>query len=281
MRNALLALFFAAAAAAAQPAPRAGEAFALVVGDSVIGAAEYEAALRNALRQKFYHRRIPDSQLDAFQREVAGELIEGALVLAEAKRRGVTPERLHAEARAVAPPGDAELRAYYESRGALFVEPERIRVSVIVLKVDPSSPPPQWERARAEAQALRASLEAGAEFAEAARLRSADETAGRGGDMGYLHRGMIPEPLYVQLEAMKPGELSQPVRLLEGIALFKLQERIAARSQAFDEARARAAELWRREQGEARWKALVASLRAAASIRVDAVRYPALSGIAP
>lgn len=294
MGKMLLALFLAAAgAAAAAPAPADG-AFA-VVGDAVISDAEYEAALRSATRRKFFHRQVPEGQLREFQREVAGMLIDRVLLVAEARRRGMAPAaglkrdledddligQLQAAVRDVEAPGEPELRAYYEKRGELFVEPERARLSVILLKVDPSSPAAHWEDARREVQALRASIDSGAGFAETARRRSGDATASRGGDMGYLHRGMIPEPLYAQLERMAPGELSEPVRLLEGIALFKLAERIPARAQGFDEARARAAELWRRDEGERRWKALIASLRGGTTIRVDTARYPALSGIVP
>lgn len=312
MRALLLALFLAAAAAAGSAAAEAEGAFA-VVGDTVISAADYEAALKSAARRKFYHRQVPEAQLREFQREVADMLIERVLLVAEAKRRLLAPdhsristvvaqyekrhgpvpglareledsdliEQLQAAVRAVEAPTDAQLRAYYDEHPELFVEPERARLSVILLKVAPASPGAEWERARAEAQAMRASIEAGADFAELARRRSGDPTASAGGDMGYLHRGMIPEPLYAQLDAMQPGQLSEPIRLLEGIALFKLAERVAAQAQGFDEARTRTAQLWRRSQGELRWKALIASLRGGASIRVDVARYPALSGMAP
>lgn len=278
MKRVLLALLLLAGAAT--PAARGEEVFA-VVGGEVISAAEYDAALRSALRQRYYHRRVPDAELAEFQREVAGALIDRALLAAEAKRRGVGVEALQAAVRSVQAPTEAELRAYHASKAALFVEPERLRLSVILLRVDPASPRAQWEKARAESEAIRAVLEAGADFGALAEARSADPSAGRGGDMGYLHRGMIPEPVYAELEAMAPGALSQPTRLLEGYALFRLAERVPARAQEFDAARARAAQLWARDQSERRWQAFLVSLRAAGAIRIDLARYPALGGMAP
>ena len=318
MRRALitLALVVAGAATAAE-----GE-FASVNGTS-ISAAEFEAARANALRQKFYHREVPEAQLDEFSREVAQALIDRVLVQAEARRRGLVPdaervraeiaqydsryaqserwqknraamlpglermlgerevlERLQAAVRDVGAAADEELARYYDTHRSLFTEPEQARLSVIVLKVDPSAPSATWAAAEDEARAIRKRLAAGADFAEAARMHSSDASAANGGDLGYLHQGMMPEALYEKLGAMKPGELSEPLRLLEGVAIFRLTERREARSRPLEEVKERAAQLWRRDEGERRWAEFLARLRAAATIRIDTERYPALASMA-
>jgi parvulin-like peptidyl-prolyl isomerase len=79
---------------------------------------------------------------------------------------------------------------------------------------------------------------------------------------------------------MQPGELSEPVRLLEGVALFRLAERRPARLRALADVKERAVQLWRRDEGERRWQAFMTGLRTAAAIRIDTARYPALATLA-
>lgn len=184
--------------------------------------------------------------------------------------------RLEAEVRKLPLSTADEVRAYYAAHPDYFTEPEGLRVSVILIKVHPSSLGSEWTKAYDEVVAMRAQLVEGADFGELARKHSNDVTAPKGGDMGYLHRGMLPEPLHEQLDALKVGALSEPLRLLEGIALFRLDERRPARKRSFEDVADNAADLATRDRAEAAWKGFVADLRAGADIRINAERYPLL-----
>ena len=194
-------------------------------------------------------------------------------LVAELGRQSVL-EQLERSVRAVPAASAKEARAYYEAHRELFTEPEQARLSLILLRVDPSAPKAAWEQAQAEAARLRERLARGADFAELARLHSSDASAAEGGDLGYLHRGMLPGAVEEKvIDALKPGEVSAPVRVLEGFALVRLTDRKSPRLRGFDESAARAAELAQRSRGEAAWKALLASLRARARISVDESAY--------
>ena len=318
MRKALITVALAVSTAVAA----ADGEFASVNGTS-ISVAEFEAARANALRQKFYHREVPESKLDEFSREVAQALIDRVLLQTEIRRRGLVPDaarvqaevaqyesryaqserwqknraallpglermlgerevlaRLQAEVREAGTPSEQDLVRYYDAHRSLFTEPEQARLSVIVLKVDPSAPSATWAAADEEARAIRKRIAAGTDFADAARMHSSDASAAKGGDLGYLHQGMMPEALYEKLGSMKPGDLSEPLRLLEGVAIFRLTERREARLRPLDEVKERAAQLWRRDEGERRWTEFLAQLRASATIRIDTERYPALASMA-
>jgi parvulin-like peptidyl-prolyl isomerase len=101
-----------------------------------------------------------------------------------------------------------------------------------------------------------------------AKIHSADDSAAKGGDLGYLHRGMLAEGLHQQIDTMKAGEVSPAVDVLEGVALIKLHERNAAKLRDFDSVRPRALELLKREQADAAWKDFVARLRRDAVIEM-------------
>lgn len=189
-------------------------------------------------------------------------------------------ERLEAGVREAPQPSEEELRAYHAQHTKMFTEPDRLRLSEILLGVSPGSPQAEWDRAKSRAQALREQLLAGADFAALARQHSTDDSAQKGGDMGYLHRGMLSDELHAEIDKLKQGEVSAPLQMLEGFALFRIDERIASQPKSFDESKARAVQLWQKERGERQWLELKAALRRAAVIEIrDPSRYPAVGPV--
>lgn len=176
---------------------------------------------------------------------------------------------LEAKVRKIAPPPPRILRAYYDKNKELFTEPEKIHVAVITFGVDPSAPSSRWDAARSEAVATREEILSGGEFAEIARLRSTDKSREQGGDMGYIHRGMLSDEVQTAVDQLKTGEISQPIRALEGYVLVKLIERKPSRLRAFEDVETRARELWLREAAETAWKKFLVKLRAEAKIVID------------
>ena len=303
------------------PAHPAAAVFASV-NDAVITVREYETAVAQAARQKFYHRTPDGDKLSELQREVADSLVNRQLLLAESKRRGVVPdqqsvqkqiaayeeryrespqwknnraqvlpslkaefeqrsvlENLEKQVRATPDPTNPQLRAYYDSHHDLFTQPEQVRLSMILLKVDPSAPRITWDKASEEAQAILKRLKGGMEFAQAARVHSVDVSAQKGGDMGYVHRGVLPAAAQEAIDKLQAGMFTDAVTLLEGVALFRLEDRKQAQLRRFEDMSVRAADLWRREQSEMKWKEFTAALRKAALIKIDVTRYPALGAM--
>lgn len=179
-------------------------------------------------------------------------------------------ERLEEHMRRIDTPDRATVRAFYDDNPELFTQPASNRVAVILLGVQPSAGAPGWEAAREEAARIAESLESGADFAELASLHSSDASATAGGDMGYQHQGALSADAEAAISKLELGGVSAPVRVLEGIAIFKLLDRRPQRLRDFDDVEERATQLWSRQAGDDRWQALVAELRANADIRVDA-----------
>ena len=75
---------------------------------------------------------------------------------------------------------------------------------------------------------LRQRIAGGTDFAELARLNSEDGTAARGGELGWVHPGDTVPEFERAMNALKPGELSEPVRTPFGFHLIQVQERRTA-----------------------------------------------------
>jgi parvulin-like peptidyl-prolyl isomerase len=217
-----------------------------------------------------------------FRRTPGWEAMRGAQV---ARWRADLEERSRAEileSRVRADVGQAEsdVRAFYDRHPERFTEPEKVQVSVILLRVDPGAGKAARDKAREEAAAIRTRVDKGADFAALARIHSGDVTAEKGGDMGFVHRGALPEAVQAVLDELGENGLSQPLDVLEGVALVRVGARQRAALRPYEAVSERARQLHRREAGDAAWKAFVAKLRAAASVEVNTGRYPELAAAA-
>jgi peptidyl-prolyl cis-trans isomerase C len=175
--------------------------------------------------------------------------------------------------RNVPPPSVKQLRKYYAAHPEKFTPPPQQRVSTILLRMDPGAPNTDWQKANEEAQDLVKRLRAGEDFAELARQYSGDSTAEEGGDMGYLHEGMLPGLPAATVSKLQPGETSDPVNLMEGVAIFRLTERKQPGISSFEASRQRVRELWLTEQSEIAWNSLIARLKKNTPVQVDESRF--------
>lgn len=118
-----------------------------------------------------------------------------------------------------------EVRDFYEQyRTELPPVPEQVEVAHIFMM------PEEDENVRADAYAraeqLRDSILAGADFEALAREYSVDiGTAERGGDLGWVRRGLFVREFEEAVFAMSPGEVSEIVETQFGLHIIRLEER--------------------------------------------------------
>jgi parvulin-like peptidyl-prolyl isomerase len=178
-------------------------------------------------------------------------------------------QRLREQVRNIAQPPLKEVKQYYEDNKDKFTEPQQWDVSIILLLVDPSSSSEVWEQTVEKAGKLLEKIHKGESFEELARIHSGDESAVDGGHMGYMHLGMFGAPAQKVLNVLEPGEVSEPVVLLEGVALFRINAIKEADLNNLEEVEERARKLLMRELGVKAWKDLRVSLRQSADIKYN------------
>ena len=189
-------------------------------------------------------------------------------------------DALEADVKSVSVPGPDELREFYAANPDMFTEPASIRVRVILLAVAPSAEAPVWEAARDEADRILGQLGEGESFGELARLHSSDLSAADGGDMGFMHAGTLSPVAEEAIARLEIGGVTDPIKVLEGIAIFQLIERRQEELNEFSEVEERAEELWKRQRGEQVWSELVAQLRSGAQVNVDTDYLASIPGYA-
>jgi len=68
-------------------------------------------------------------------------------------------------------------------------------------------------------------LQKGAPFAAVARQFSASPTAAAGGDAGWISTGEMPPEVDAVLEQIRPGQLSRPIQVKDGVYIIYLREK--------------------------------------------------------
>src|SRR6185503_5310080 len=114
----------------------------------------------------------------------------------------------------------------------------------------------------ADAKAIIAQLQKGADFATLAKSKSTDGSAKEGGDLGFFsHDEMVPEFADAAF-AMKPGEISKvPVKTQFGYHVIKVEERRKQDAPTFDQAKEAIAGEMQQELTQAAVKELLAKAK--------------------
>ena len=128
--------------------------------------------------------------------------------------------------------------AWYERNQAAAAQPERMRLRHILLRLPEDAPESDVQKARQTLEAAAAKLKKGADFAALAKQQSQDPgSAPDGGNLGWIQRGQTVPDFETAAFALKPGQISEPVRTQFGLHLIKMEAYEAQRTRSFDEMR--------------------------------------------
>ncbi len=159
------------------------------------------------------------------------------------------------------PVSEKEIKRYYESHKDRYVEPEAIRARHILIEVPQGASPEEEAKALKKAREIRQKVLKGEDFAKLAQKYSADPgTKEKGGDLGFFTRGQMVKEFEEAAFALKPGEVSQPVRTAFGYHLIKVEEKRPAREKSLTEVKEQVKEEILRERQEKRLKAALKKL---------------------
>lgn len=117
---------------------------------------------------------------------------------------------------------DAEVLQYFDEHADEFQRPATAYTSYVTISRQTNAA--DSAAALERAAALKAEIDAGADFAEIARLESADSTSGaEGGDLGNQPNDRFIEEFTSAARALRPEQVSDPVPSAFGYHIIKLE----------------------------------------------------------
>ncbi|MDA8244611.1 MAG: peptidylprolyl isomerase [Elusimicrobia bacterium] len=115
---------------------------------------------------------------------------------------------------------------------------ERLRLRHILVEVKDGATEAEQKAAADKAASIKKQLDGGADFGELAEKDSDDkDSAARGGDIGYIVKGMLPEELEDAAFKMQVGDNSAPIKSKFGWHILRLEEKRAEQKLRFEAVR--------------------------------------------
>ncbi|MDD5460720.1 MAG: SurA N-terminal domain-containing protein [Methylococcales bacterium] len=142
---------------------------------------------------------------------------------------------------------DDKLKAFYEEQKAQYSTPERRKISHILFAVNDKT---DAKTALVKAEKAKQEL-ANKDFAVLAAEVSDDKlTAKKGGDLGLFNAGAMDKAFEDAVNALKLGEVSNPVKSAFGYHLIKVTELVPGTVKPFDSVKNEVAKAYQKAQAE-------------------------------
>ena len=128
---------------------------------------------------------------------------------------------------------DEEGKTFYDTNPQLFQQPERVKASHILIKVDEGTTEEKKVEARKKIKEVQQKVQKGEDFAELAKTYSEGPSASKGGDLGLFGRGQMVKPFEDAAFSLKPNETSDIVETKFGYHLIKVVDKQPAKKIAY------------------------------------------------
>jgi len=219
------------------PARAADDPVVAVVGNEKITLSQFQQEIANLppnLRQMAGNQKVKKEFLDQlattrllYQEGVDQGLLKDPKVqkqIQDTTRKIVLGTLLQKEIEGrIKPPTEKQMKQYYQQHINEFRQEKQVRASHILVKE------------KATADKLEAQLQKGADFATLAKENSTCPSSSQGGDLGFFTRKRMVKEFSDAAFALKPGQISQPVKTKFGYHIIKVTEVKEASAKPFAE----------------------------------------------
>jgi peptidyl-prolyl cis-trans isomerase C len=162
---------------------------------------------------------------------------------------------------------DEETRAYYDGNSQLFQQPEQVKASHILIKVEPTADDAKKAEARKKIVEVQQKLKDGGDFAALAKEYSQGPSGSRGGDLGYFKRGQMVKPFDDAAFSMKTNEVSDLVESHFGYHIIKIYGKKPEQILAYADVKDKIAQRLKQEKVEKDATLYVENLKKGAKVK--------------
>ncbi len=143
---------------------------------------------------------------------------------------------------------EEEVKNFYERQKDRFKTPKRAKLREIFIKISAEDSPSKIEEKKKKAEEILEQAKKTKDFASLAKRYSESDTASKGGDIGWIEKGMLGSSLENIIFSLKPGDLSGVLREKNGFYIFKVEEIIDEKQRSFNEVKDQILQFLRREK---------------------------------
>jgi peptidyl-prolyl cis-trans isomerase D len=144
-----------------------------------------------------------------------------------------------------------EIKRYYDSRKDTFKIPKQVRGRDILIKAGPQDTPDQLEAKKKKIEEILEKTKKTKDFGSLAKQYSEAENASKGGDIGWIQKGMLGEQIESLLFSMKAGDLSGVLAARDGFHILKIEEVKEEKQKSFEEVKDQILQALKKEKAKA------------------------------
>lgn len=212
-----------------------------------------------------------------FERALKGSLGVGLpAYMARAKQDQLKQEVLRREVYSRIAVDEQELLAYYQENRSEYQLPGRFRIRELVLPKGSTAEEQQATETRLAA--IQNELKQGTPFETLVARDSTAPSRSTGGDLGWLDKGVLRPDLEQAALALKPGQISAPVKTDKDVYMVQLTEAELDRARPFAEVRPAILEKLQEPKAQNAIENYIQGLRIRANIRYMVPKDAILKG---
>lgn len=171
----------------------------------------------------------------------------------------------------VAPVSEADIRKYYDENKEQFSQPEQLQVRHILFFVNEGDKEYPVKHTDAEAQKMAedviAQLKQGKDFADLAKEKSEDSGTKTNGGLYTFSKGEAVKEFSDAAYALKAGEYTlKPVKTEFGYHVIKMEKKIPAKLESFEQVKERLADQMSEQSKQARFSEFMQEAKSKANI---------------
>jgi parvulin-like peptidyl-prolyl isomerase len=219
--------------------------------DAVAKGMEIDKEKVNAQMENIRKRFTPEKYKAALEKEGMTEEKVRAQVEKEVLVQTMN-EKKETEARI----SEKDVKEYYEKNPSKFKQPDTIKLRIITSTDEK------------KAQDILAKIKAGEDFGDVAYKMSEDPYRVKGGDLGYMHKGMMIPEIEEAASKLKVGEVSDIIKVENAWFIIKLEDKKPEHMVAFEEIKVELKKELEKNRIQELKEAWITDLRAKAKIEV-------------
>ena len=156
---------------------------------------------------------------------------------------------------------DEESKAFYDTNPDLFKQPEQIKASHILIKVEPGADEIKKSEAKQKIKNIQQKLNKGEDFAALAKEFSEGPSKNNGGDLSYFQQGQMVKPFEDAAFALKTEEVSNIVETQFGYHIIKVVDKKPEKTIAYKNVKENLAQHLKQEKTNQEVKLYLQKLR--------------------